>query len=177
MDHRVTRANDIIQKKGMQPTAAGQLTSSQPLAATPRTARRRFRPSRKIILGFGIPLILLIALLGWVLYSRSSGTLIESNQYQAVFLNNGSVYFGKLQQKNSQYYTLTDVYYFESKAASANPTSQVTNETSTLPKLIKLGKELHAPEDRMNIEQSQISFFENISSDGAVAKAIAANHK
>jgi hypothetical protein len=38
--------------------------------------------------------------------------------------------------------------------------------------LIKLGNEVHGPEDSMVIERSQVLFFENLKNDGKVVDSI-----
>jgi len=76
--------------------------------------------------------------------------------YQAVVLNNGQVYFGKLDKLGRPYPILTDVYYVQSQVNQ--DTKQVTNT------LVKRGKELHGPEI-MVLNASQILFIESVSTD------------
>lgn len=47
--------------------------------------------------------------------SGSNGVpaMTDVSQYQAVFLTNGQVYFGKISHANSQYVNLTDIYYLQ----------------------------------------------------------------
>src|SRR5690606_33296919 len=40
-------------------------------------------------------------------------SLVKDDQYQAVFLDNGQVYFGKLSNVNSSYAKLNDIYYLQ----------------------------------------------------------------
>lgn len=93
-----------------------------------------------------------------------------SGKYQAVFLTNNQVYFGKLYSSNSAYPTLHDIYYLQvtqvlqPKDPSA-PAQQIN--------LVKLGGELHGPEDVMRINKSQILFVEDLKSDSQVVSAIA----
>lgn len=103
----------------------------------------------------------------------SNGNAVKSKQYQAVFLTNGQVYFGKLKNIDNSYVRLSDIYYLqvqqqvqpkENSAANSNEQPQVS--------LAKLGSELHGPEDTMYISRDQILFWENLKSDGKVSKAI-----
>lgn len=92
-----------------------------------------------------------------------------ATNYQAVFLSNGQVYFGKLANANSSYATLEDIYYLQVQQvqpadANAAKQSKVT--------LIKLGNELHAPKDLMKINKDQILFYENLKDEGKVMQAI-----
>lgn len=88
---------------------------------------------------------------------------INSGEYQAVFLDNGQVYFGKLKQK-SDFFSLTDVYYLQSGTGSLDQTSSLS--------LSKLGNEAHGPEDKMEINKDHILFIEDMKPDSKVVKAI-----
>jgi len=94
------------------------------------------------------------------------GGLVNTDRYQAVFLNNGQVYFGKAKQINNRFVTLDDVYYLTQATAANN---QVSGDYT----LVKLGcQQIHHPEDRMVISRDQVTFWENLSTDGKVAKSI-----
>ncbi len=105
--------------------------------------------------------------------SLTADSAVKSKQYQAVFLTNGQVYFGKVSHVDSSYVKVTDIYYLQvqqtvqpkdSSAAAANNNQQVS--------LAKLGGELHGPEDVMYVSRQQVLFWENLKTDGKVAKAI-----
>src|SRR5690606_32801074 len=119
--------------------------------------------------------IIIVSVVGWFLW-RNAGTsdkLIDTSKYQAVFLTNGQVYFGKLTDTSSEYLRLNDVYYLQTSNdddKSDNP--QNSTDTSNDIKLIKLGSEVHGPEDQMIIVKGQVLFFENIKADGDVGKLI-----
>ena len=90
--------------------------------------------------------------------------------YQAVFLTNGQVYFGKLYKESSRYPVLQNVYYLQVTQAP-----QPIREGETQPQninLVKLGGELHGPQDEMRIARSQILFIEDLKSDSRVMQAI-----
>jgi hypothetical protein len=68
---------------------------------------------------------------------------------------------------------LSDIYYLQAQAAaneSENP--QETSSKSSDVQLIKLGNEVHGPEDEMIISKDQILFFENLKTDGKVSDSI-----
>lgn len=120
--------------------------------------------------------IAVIALSGWFLSRTSTAATIDSGKYQAVFFTNGQVYFGKLKQVNASYFKLTDVFYIQAQEADAaaadseNP--QQTSTQSTDIRLIKLGSEVHGPDDEMIISKEQVLFFENLKKDGKVSDSI-----
>lgn len=87
-------------------------------------------------------------------------------KYQAVFLTNSQVYFGSISNVNGKYVTLKNIYYLQS---SQNPQEQ--NQAQPI-LLVKLGQELHGPEDVMYINREQILFYEDLKSGSDVVKKI-----
>lgn len=88
---------------------------------------------------------------------------VSGEKWQAVFLTNNQVYFGKLRNLNAQYVALSDVYYLRT-ASDLNGGGNLN--------LIKLGGELHGPEDEMYIPKTQILFWENMKSSSRVVQSI-----
>ncbi len=79
-------------------------------------------------------------------------------------LDTGQVYFGRLEQADSPYPVLRDVYYVQS---GVNPgTKEVANV------LLKRGKEWHSP-DHMILNAHHIVMIEPVSPDSKVAQLIA----
>ena len=72
---------------------------------------------------------------------------IDTSVFQALFLQSGQVYFGHLTFLPSGSYKLTDIYYVNS-----------TSSTN----LIKLGNEIHKPQDEMVIPATSVEFWENL---------------
>jgi hypothetical protein len=93
------------------------------------------------------------------LFAPGPMEIVDRNAYQAVFLANGSTYFGKLQEQGDQWFTLSDVFYLT-----------VTEDSST--QLTKRGSEAQAPREPMLIPRAQILFIENLRDDGQVVVAI-----
>lgn len=111
---------------------------------------------------------------------KNFATEIDKNKYQAVFLTNGQVYFGKIDTLNTLGYKLKDIYYLQvqngvqpdtTKAAASKTPDNKDQSLS----LAKLGSELHGPEDTMYIESKQVLFWENLKDDSQVVKAIKQN--
>jgi hypothetical protein len=89
----------------------------------------------------------------------------DKEGFHAVFLDSGQVYFGRLEvvRPEKKFVRLKKVYYLQNVESAENDT-----EIS----LIKLGDELHAPFDEMNINVDKIIFWEKLKDEGAVASAI-----
>ena len=95
---------------------------------------------------------------------RSEADVKFDSTYQAVLLDNGSVYFGKLQGAGTDYPLLTDVYYVQSQV------NQETKEVKNI--LIRRGNEWHSP-DRMVLNARHIVLMEPVGPNSTVAKLIA----
>lgn len=111
--------------------------------------------------------VLAVAVIGLIaVFNPSESKFVNKDRYQAVFLTNGQVYFGKIKDVTGQYLDLRNVYYLRQEGDTSSKTA---NNNLTL---VKLGCEIHAPEDQMVIKSNQISFWENIKPDGQVAQKI-----
>ncbi|HUC96447.1 MAG TPA: hypothetical protein VMR16_02150 [Candidatus Saccharimonadales bacterium] len=134
----------------------------------------KVKKNRTKFVAIVVGIILVLAIIvsaGLFFYRTSVGSTIETDKYQAVFFTNGQVYFGKLHPLNSDYMKLTDIFYLQAKTSSTNP-QQTSDQTTTGVDLIKLGNEIHGPEDAMIISKSQILFFENLKNDSKVSSTI-----
>lgn len=163
-----------------RPTAPGRVnpvqttevpTNNQPTAnyrQVPKESSNRM--SKKSLAA--LILVALVALGGYVGWQYVDNGGVARDKYQAVFLNNDQVYFGKIKKVNDDTLVLTDIYYLQQtqkEGANQNQTSgQAGNQTS----LAKLGDELHGPQDQMNINMDQVLFWENLKDDGKVVTAI-----
>ncbi len=129
-----------------------------------------------VILGLVVVVLIIVgALFRNKLFGGSTAmTTAKSSGYQAVFLTNGQVYFGKMAEGDTNYTMLKDIYYLQVvqqpplQGSTATSTSQQQPQIS----LVKLGNELHGPVDEMHISRSQILFYEDMKSDSQVIKAI-----
>lgn len=89
---------------------------------------------------------------------------VATGEYQAVFLNNSQVYFGKVTSSlEAQFIILEDVFYIQPATAA--------EQTGT--SLIKLGNETHGPEDKMSINRDHVLMVENLKGDSQIVQAIA----
>jgi hypothetical protein len=114
----------------------------------------------------------------WISFS---GPRPDPKAYQAVFLANGQVYFGKLQGVQTRTPVLDDVFYLQAnESLQKAPTAATGTPEATNPQfsLIKLGQsEIHAPQDRIFLSKDQMLFWENLKADSQVSKTIAEYHK
>ena len=116
--------------------------------------------------------ILILAVVASIGLSKTNeeAKFVAADKYQAVFLNGGQVYFGKINALNDNYLTMSDIYYLRvNQAVQPNQSTSTSNDVS----LVKLGCELHGPQDQMVINNTQVVFWENLKTDGQVAKAVA----
>lgn len=97
---------------------------------------------------------------------------LDKSKFQAVFMKSGQVYFGKITQLSENQLTLEDIYYLRTNGSKPIGTD-VNNPSGDDISLVKLGSELHGPQDKMFIERKEVQFWENLKDDGQVAKAIA----
>lgn len=103
--------------------------------------------------------------------SGGNSGAIKGKQYQALFLTNGQVYFGKLKSVDDGYVRLSDIYYLQVQQNVQPKDNKPATEQPQV-SLAKLGDELHGPEDNMFISRDQVLFWENLKEDGKVVTAI-----
>lgn len=116
-----------------------------------------------------LTLALFGALLGaYGLIPTGNFPVAATTQWQAVFLNNNQTYFGKLENYNYGYVKLTNVYYLR---AGENLQQGGDVKADNL-SLVKLGGELHGPEDVMYIRKDSILFWENMKETSRVVGLI-----
>lgn len=113
-----------------------------------------------VVITIGALLLVIVVLRGQRLLIRTPSA------YQAVFLDSGQVYFGKLHAVNRDFLSLTDIYYLRAG------TVQQGGQTEGQIDLIKLGAELHAPKDEMIINKDHVLFYEDLNESGEVMRLI-----
>jgi len=158
-----------------KPVAAEPKPVAARTAPTQHTSKKEKKASKKFKLPILAAIILILILLGFFAWSKmqNTGTAIDTSKYQAVFFTNGQVYFGKLESFNKDYMKLSDIYYLQTQtdtAKSENPQQTSTDQNNV--QLIKLGDEIHGPEDEMVISRDQVLFYENLKEDGKVTQSI-----
>ncbi len=114
--------------------------------------------------------VVLVGLCAVSYYTGFASRLLGGNEYKAVFLGNGQVYFGRLFNERSQYAVLKEVFYLQITQAPQPLKPGETPPTNI--NVVKLGGELHGPTDEMRINRDQILFIETLKSDSRVVQAI-----
>ena len=116
--------------------------------------------------------ILILAVAGSIFIGKPTNeySSVDKEKMQAVFLNGGQVYFGRVRGLNPQFMRLYDIYYL--RVNQQVQPGQTQNQGSNDVSLVKLGCELHGPTDEMVINREQVIFWENLKTDGQVAKAV-----
>ena len=134
-----------------------------PHYATPETEPKRTRG-----LGWIAILVVVVIFFGaWKFSGFANFPSVHESEWQAVFLDNNQVYFGHLKSRNREYAVLNNIFYLrvtDSLQQGAPPGSGLN--------LVKLGEELHGPQDVMYISKDKITFWENLKSDSQVVQAI-----
>ena len=126
--------------------------------------------SRVAVVAAAVVVAVLLIALAFVSFGNNGkpeDSLVNADKLQAVFLNTGQVYFGKVTTLNNKYFVLTNIYYLQTSS-----TGSTQSNSSTSVSLVKLGCELHEPYDKMVINRDQVTFWENLQDDGQVAKAV-----
>jgi len=97
---------------------------------------------------------------------KSNQKINIDTEYKAVFLDNGQVFFGRIEEAGPSYLVLKDVYYVRSQVIEREKDkNEVTNT------LIKRGSEWHGP-DRMYINSNHITLIEPVSPSSRVGELI-----
>jgi len=95
-----------------------------------------------------------------------------SLRWNAVFLSDGQVYFGHLKNENKEFVRLTDVYYLKSGSNLQQDVAGSKETSSQNLNLVKLGGEVHGPENSMFIARDKILFIENLKDTSTIIQAI-----
>jgi hypothetical protein len=175
------------QTEGVMEAGANQ-PNQQPMARVPQGMPHRGypspqegggrRPRRRVIVGGSVLLVLVVIGIfwSWWLFGRNTSfnenQNINTHEFQAIFLTNGQVYFGKLANLNNKYVTIHDVYYLQVQQNSSLQGASSTTTPNSQVSLVKLGNELHGPEDKMYIASGQMLFWENMKDSSKVVQAI-----
>ena len=148
------------------------------------TPQKKKSPAMMIVVI--VLVIAVLALAGAMLYPKVKKSMDKKEAekediYHAVFLSNGQVYFGKMYNSKDEYMKLSEVYYLQLnqqqtqqvQPAEGDTQSQDSSESKNPEfSLVKLGQELHGPENAMVINKDQVLFYEQLKTDSNVVKAI-----
>jgi hypothetical protein len=118
--------------------------------------------------------VLILAVVAYIAVGgpKKEGSYVDNKKLQAVFLNGGQVYFGNITDLNGTFLGMSNIYYLRVNQQVQPNQSNASTSANDI-SLVKLGCELHGPQDSMVINRDQIIFWENLKDDGQVAKAVA----
>jgi len=123
--------------------------------------RSKYRPGLFPFKPWALLLLMLLALPG--LTSCGSSELSFPTEYQAVYLDNNQVFFGKITETSSPFPILRDVFFVQTQV------DREKKETKHL--LIRRGVEGHGP-DFMRLNARHIVVIEPVAPDSRVAQLI-----
>jgi len=108
-----------------------------------------------------ISILLIIVLASDVYSSFVEDEYIDADTYQAVFLANDQIYFGRFSNIDSQFILLSDVYYVR------------LGDATSVGEMVRLGDtEPHGPQNEMIINRDFILFWENLDPSSPVIQKI-----
>ncbi len=178
----------VINRSGAapRPTEEPQQIREEAPVSTPRSsggARRNDRDESRRGSNKGLLWTIIVALaviaigaVGWLVWSnaKSGATGIDSSRYQAVFLEDGRVVFGKLTPFNEESFKLTNVYAL---GATEEAEGESSTEASNKLQLVPTVSNVHGPEDAMIIMKAKVLYFQNLRTDSEAARLIQTNSK
>lgn len=160
----------------VRPRQAKPVQTVQAEAPARQSRRRRKWPWVIVAVILVIFLALFTAYKVVILDKQLKG--VEKNAYQALFLTNGQVYFGKLQRADADTIKISDIYYLQVQQTVQPKAEESASETAQgETQLVKLGGELHGPKDEMHVDRRQVLFWENLNDNSKVVEAINAYTK
>lgn len=140
-----------------------------PRAAQGRSQEKADKGLTKKALFIVAGVVVILALVWWF-FLRNIGipSYVDTGKYQVACLQSGECYFGKITAITSDTVQIKNVFYVQKSAETTSSDSSSDNNLQ----LIKLGNEVHGPEDMMIISRSQVLYIENLKSDGKVTQTI-----
>lgn len=112
---------------------------------------------------FGVTILLIAAAASFLVGPKKEANFVDNGKMQAVFLNGGQVYFGKITDLNDKYLRMEDIFYLRvNQVVQPNQQNNQQAAGDNDISLVKLGCELHRPTNEMVINRSQIVFWENL---------------
>jgi len=116
-------------------------------------------------------LILLACIAGMVYIFIPRDFYTQQSEWQAVFLDDGQVYFAKVIKRDGGVLIIRDIYYLQNPGALQQGENNINKLSGELG-LIKLGSEIHGPYDEMLTNWEHVLFIEDLKNDSKIVKAI-----
>lgn len=135
------------------------------------TLRRWLRPLLAILLVIALAAIVAISLRSLAVQGDPLGDTVRRDSWQAVFLTNDRVYFGRLRAVDDDWYVLRDAYFIREKPGAAGDDAQDKGRAASQ-QVASVREELHGPDSDLVLNTEQVVLVENLSDDSRVVKAI-----
>ena len=174
-DRRAVTRPEPAYRQPDEPQSVQAKATSVDRPSTPHASKEKKSSKRSKLPFIIIIAVVILGIIGWLAIlgmNKSAASEIDKSKYQAVFFTNGQVYFGKLSPLGGENMKLTDIYYLQTKSATGSEANPQETSTDSDVQLIKLGSEIHGPEDEMILSKDQMLFYENLKPDGKVAQSI-----
>jgi hypothetical protein len=162
---------DVISQSGQQSTSSSSGQNASHSKSTKKGGGGSFKAISVVLLVSAALLMGSLALYLGLGGTKDESKYVDKTKFQAVFLNGGQVYFGKIRTLNNRFITVDNIYYLRVNQ-QVQPNQSSSGSTAQDVSLAKLGCELHGPTDVMVINREQVLFWENLKDDGQVVKAI-----
>jgi hypothetical protein len=157
-------------RPGSAPAGNTVSVSESARKAKSRNSDRWLRVLNAVIL---VSIAILVAAIALSFTHNNGGNefkLVNDQKYQAVFLNNGQVYFGHISSMDGKNLVLNGIYYLTQNTKTGSDGQATADGNYTL---VKLGcQQIHDPYDQMVINRDQITFWENLQDNGKVVSSI-----
>lgn len=125
---------------------------------------KKTRIKKHVWLIGGLALVALVVIAALLVFRLGSG--VNDARYQAVYVNSGQVFFGKLRNTGGEYLVLDSAYTAQDVRANEQASDQTT--------LVKVSDQVYGPEDTMRIRADNVIFWQNLKADSKVQQAIEA---
>lgn len=108
--------------------------------------------------------------------NNSESQYVDGSKFQAVYLNDQEVFFGKIKTINSRFVDLQDVFSTNNPSAlKAAATSKSASTTAS--SIVKPDCNAYGSYDEMIISRSDVRYWQNLRPDSQVVQAINARDK
>lgn len=166
------RFSNSQRSSNQQPAQKAPNESFSEVANT--TAKKSGLVGKLLVISLIVVSVSVTAFVGMTIFNDTAGEadLVKTEQYQAVFLSDGQIYFGKIKDVQAEYLVLEDIYYLQVEQQVQPDRGNDDQQAQPRVSLAKLGSELHGPEDQMFISRLQVLFWENLKNEGQVVTAI-----
>lgn len=172
MDHRNSVRPQVPQRPAASQPATEAHTSQRAHAAWSPSVEPPRRKKWPLFAAVGV-VIVAILVASWFMFGRGvSPKVPATDRYQAVFLDNGQVFFGKLKNVDGEYLVLEEAYYTKKADVPEDATDEQKAAIEANVSLAKVGSEVYGPETTMSIRSEQVLFWQNLTKDSKVAQAI-----